>query len=92
MEMQEGQIIEMGSVQFLIEELDVMRKTVKMKIIDGPDALLNTEYELVTPVKIGRKGENSISYPDDLHLSNSHAEIFLLEQSFFIEDRASTNG
>lgn len=82
----------MGSVQFQIDELDPVRRTVKMKIIDGPESLLMRDYDCVAPIKVGRKAENTISFPDDLHLSNSHAEIFLLDQCFYLEDRASTNG
>jgi pSer/pThr/pTyr-binding forkhead associated (FHA) protein len=92
MELLEGSVFEMGSVQFLITHLDPIRKNVQMTVIDGPDNLLNTKYDSIVPIKVGRKGENHISYPDDMHLSNSHAEIFMMEQTFYIEDRASTNG
>lgn len=92
MELKEGLIVEMGSVQLLIVKLDPSNKMISMKVVDGPANLLHKEYELATPIKVGRKPENHLFYPDDLHLSNSHSEMFISDQVFYLEDRASTNG
>jgi pSer/pThr/pTyr-binding forkhead associated (FHA) protein len=53
---------------------------------------MKKEYNLIAPIKVGRKADNHLCYPEDLHLSNSHAEIYMTEHVFYLEDRASTNG
>eukprot|EP01017_Pseudomicrothorax_dubius_P014424 TRINITY_DN1683_c0_g1_i11.p1 TRINITY_DN1683_c0_g1~~TRINITY_DN1683_c0_g1_i11.p1 ORF type:complete len:466 (+),score=48.88 TRINITY_DN1683_c0_g1_i11:221-1618(+) len=91
-ELKEGYIVELGSLQFLIVALDPSNMTVTLRVVDAPAPHAPTEYKLQTPIRVGRKPDNHLSYPDDLHLSNSHAEIFLHQQTFYLEDRASTNG
>eukprot|EP01017_Pseudomicrothorax_dubius_P046760 TRINITY_DN8286_c0_g2_i1.p1 TRINITY_DN8286_c0_g2~~TRINITY_DN8286_c0_g2_i1.p1 ORF type:complete len:395 (+),score=75.26 TRINITY_DN8286_c0_g2_i1:325-1509(+) len=92
LELREEYIMEMGSVQFLITHLNAQAQRIGMRVIDGPPHLLHKDYDLPVPVRIGRKAENHLCYPEDLHLSNSHSEIFLNDVNFYLEDRASTNG
>ncbi len=48
--------------------------------------------EQEAPITIGRKATNRVSFEQDCHMSNLHAQIFRVEHEYFIEDLESTNG
>jgi pSer/pThr/pTyr-binding forkhead associated (FHA) protein len=43
-------------------------------------------------VTVGRKQTNILNFPDDQHLSNFHATIFVIDNKYYIEDMGTTNG
>lgn len=95
LELEEGQILELGSNQFFVEEINCIDRTegeLKLKIIEGLH--LNKEFYIQNSATIGRKAShpNSIAFTDDLHLSNNHAKIEYIEGRFVFEDMGSTNG
>ena len=95
LELQEGQILELGSNQFLVEEINCIDREegeLKLRIIEGLHA--DQEFCIVNSATIGRKANNQsgISFADDLHLSNTHAKIEYIEGKFVLEDLGSTNG
>ena len=105
--LQEGMIIEIGSYQFhvseivicatnpdqIIEDEDMREKSsIKLEIYDGPEESEKMDYKLGEGGSIGRKINNDICFPDDLHMSNLHCKISLLHDNFLLEDMASTNG
>ena len=43
-------------------------------------------------ITIGRKQTNTRIFVDDQHLSNVHASIFSIDNKYYLEDMATTNG
>ena len=66
----------------------------------GPPRLISTSpegqkeiYDLRLPViKIGRAGDNHLSFPRERTISGHHGEIYREGKDFFIRDLGSTNG
>ena len=52
----------------------------------------NFFFKLQSGETIGRKLNNTINFESDLHLSNIHCKINLIEDHFYFEDIKSTNG
>ena len=95
LELQEGLILELGSNQFYIEEINCISEEegeIKLKIIEG--MYLNKEICVNNFTTIGRKCSSlsSIAFGDDPHLSNNHAKIEYIEGRFIFQDLGSTNG
>ena len=101
--LKENMIIELGSKHFYIEKIENFKEEsenlkilIKFSILD----LINNKEEIFfanfenlnTKYSIGRNSCNSINFPDDLHLSNIHASLFILDNNVFLEDLGSTNG
>lgn len=84
--LQPGLIIEMGSNQFMIKEVNAASKKtgeLVMLVIEGPNVRQEIKLqfsEKQNHYNIGRKQTNEISYPDDQHLSNIHSRINYLDQ------------
>lgn len=89
----QGMIIEMGSNQFEVGR--IKEGEVILRIIEGPNAD-TAEIPLVlkkgVKVNCGRKPTNQINFQDDQHLSNIHASFYNIENHYYLEDLATTNG
>lgn len=49
-------------------------------------------YRIEEAGTIGRKLNNNIFFAEDLHMSNMHCKISLVNDKYFLEDLSSTNG
>ncbi|KAL4468271.1 hypothetical protein ABPG72_015807 [Tetrahymena utriculariae] len=95
-----GMLFEMGSFQFEVSELDFENQIIELDILEDSKPTNPKHYKLEIKnsgeqpgfVSIGRKPSNKIKLPDDQHLSNVHAKIYFMNNQFFLEDNASTNG
>ena len=89
-----GMIIELGSNQFLVENIkseSEMDGFLTLKVIEG--LMPGKEFVIQNLATIGRKGPyNTIAFAEDFHLSNSHAKIEYNDGCFVFEDFGSTNG
>jgi len=94
-------IIEIGSYQFLITEIFIAPKNkdqnaeksyIVLEVSDAPDDIPNKVYKLIEGGSIGRKQNNNIYFSEDLHMSNNHCKIVLVNTKFILEDLSSTNG
>lgn len=97
MVLETGMIIEMGSNQFLIEEMVCNNNAGEMHITicEGPDVgqrLVVSLKDQLSNNSIGRKNSTTFAFPNDQHLSNIHAKFFILDNKFYLEDLSSTNG
>ena len=97
LQLAQGDIIELGSNQFFIKQLSVEPPFPKISlcILEGPNQFASYELALSSTVKFfsfGRRTTNSVSFPEDLHLSNVHANIYVVQNKFILEDMSSTNG
>ena len=94
--LQENMILELGSNQFLVEEIVAVSEVegaLTLRVIEGMH--FNQKFCIRNTASIGRKGNNTpscIPFADDFHLSNNHAKIDYIEGSFIFEDIGSTNG
>lgn len=99
--LKKGMILEVGSYQFQVTDIVINQNSeegeeeddsrIILSIHDSPEE----QYEKMTAYhgsSIGRKSNNSLPFPDDLHMSNIHAKINLINETFYFEDMASTNG
>ena len=59
---------------------------------ENSENLENFFFKLQSGGTIGRKVNNSVNFENDLHLSNIHCKINLLDDQFYFEDLKSTNG
>ena len=64
----------------------------KLEVYDGPEEYQKTVYTIFESGSIGRKLNNHICFADDLHMSNIHCKIILINDNYFLEDMSSTNG
>lgn len=86
-------LVEMGSYTFLVKQIHGINLTLEViEVIEGAEQPLVIEVEVEKRITIGRKQTNKISFPDDAHMSNTHACIFPIGNSLFIEDLEATNG
>lgn len=97
MVLETGMIIEMGSNQFIIEEMFCNNNAGEMHITicEGPDVgqrLVVSLKDQLSNNSIGRKNSTTFAFPNDQHLSNIHAKFFILDNKFYLEDLSSTNG
>lgn len=96
-------IIEIGSFQFLVLEVNVERMGpipdapeddedhVVLTICDAGDE--NPEKLMIKHnATIGRRSTNTWPFPEDVHMSNVHGKFVLSKGAFFYEDMDSTNG
>lgn len=74
------------------EEEESDKSWIKLNIYEGPDETERMDYKLEEEGSIGRKTTNHICFTDDLHMSNLHCKISLINDRFVLEDMASTNG
>ena len=94
--LEENMILELGSNQFLVEEIILMSEMegeLSLRVVEGMH--FNQKFCIRNSASIGRKGNNTptcIPFNDDFHLSNSHAKIDYVEGRFIFEDIGSTNG
>lgn len=94
--LEENMILEMGSNQFLVDQIiikDDENGVLHLKTIEGMHA--DREFIIENTATIGRKGQftpTTITFVDDLHLSNTHTKISVIEGQFVLEDLGSTNG
>jgi hypothetical protein len=70
----QAMIVEMGSNSYRIDQCN--ERMLVMTIIDETQFSYEFRVEKGMKIGIGRKTTNEISFPDDQHLSNSHAIIF----------------
>lgn len=64
----------MGSSCYRIDQCDL--EMLVMTIIEGGQTSYEFGFRTGLKISIGRKNTNEISFPDDQHLSNSHALIY----------------
>lgn len=92
-------ILEVGSYQFQVSDIFVPSDDrseedepyVVLEICESPD---ETVERLIVhnESSIGRKPTNTLSFPEDPHMSNLHAKFNLIGNKFVFEDMESTNG
>ena len=96
-----GQLIEIGSYQFIINNIHIAEGStenklkesyIQLSVIESPDDIEDRDFVLYDNESIGRKSLSTISFSEDLHMSNLHVKINLIQDQFFLEDIASTNG
>ena len=99
-----GMILEIGSYQFIVNEIYIAPKGVLEKdpsakkshiileIYDSPEDGEKKCFTIYESGSIGRKLNNHIPFVDDLHMSNSHCNISLVNNQYLLEDLSSTNG
>ena len=97
LELQLYMIIEVGSYQLQITHIEVSvddnkESYVEFTIYESPEEMIEKTFALMHNHSIGRKTSNALSFTDDLHMSNLHCKIYLIQDKFFLEDIASTNG
>lgn len=97
LKLQEGTLVEMGSYQFFVQKISInllnpSESFLALTIYEGPCELTEAEIIIKESAKIGRKTTNQISFQDDIHMSNMHAQINLINGAYMLEDIASTNG
>lgn len=97
LELKPDMIIEVGSYQLQVNNIEICRENIKdsyveFMIYESPEEILDRSLTLTNNSSIGRKTNNTISFNDDLHMSNLHCKIYLIQDKFFLEDIASTNG
>lgn len=97
LELKHDMIIEVGSYQLQVTNLVISEDTTKdsfveFTISESPEELLDRTFMLFNNNSIGRKSNNSISFTDDLHMSNLHCKVYLVHDKFLLEDIESTNG
>ena len=94
-------IIEIGSYQFIVTHIEIYNKGeqeksfLKLEMLDGPegnDIRERNTFIINEAGTIGRKPNNLLKFQDDLHMSNIHCKISLVNNNYFIEDLSSTNG
>lgn len=68
------------------------RTHIKLEVYDGPEEHQKCSYTIYESGSIGRKVNNHICFADDLHMSNIHCKIILINDNYFLEDMSSTNG
>jgi pSer/pThr/pTyr-binding forkhead associated (FHA) protein len=61
-------------------------------ILENPIEQEVYNYLLKSGDTIGRKNNNIVAFPSDLHMSNVHSKIEFSGHCFYIEDLISTNG
>lgn len=94
--LQENMILELGSNQFLVEHIhiqDADNGELKLKVIEGMH--IDRDFIIQNTATIGRKGQfspSTIDLVDDLHLSNTHTKMSVVDSKFVLEDLGSTNG
>ena len=77
-----GMLIEMGSYTFLVKQIEGL--SLVLNVIEGAEHPFVIEVEVDKRVTIGRKATNKISFPDDAHMSNTHACLFAVGSSRYI--------
>lgn len=102
LELKEDMIIEIGSYQFMIKKVHISEEEgfearressfVEFFIYEAPEDIEDKKFKLIDNDSIGRKNTSTLSFNDDLHMSNLHCKIILINDKFFLEDIASTNG
>ena len=65
---------------------------VEFTIYESPEDINDKVFKLYSGNSIGRKTNNHVCFSDDLHMSNLHCKINLVNEKFYFEDIASTNG
>ena len=98
-QLREEMIIEVGSYQFMVAYVHIARMDdysgeeshIEIAVHESPDGA-NDKYILYSGNSIGRKGSCTLSFGDDLHMSNLHCKFNLVGDRFIFEDMASTNG
>lgn len=75
-------LIEMGSYTFLVK--DIQDINLVLEVIEGTENPFPIEVEVDKRITIGRKSTNKINFPDDAHMSNTHACIFSIGNSLYI--------
>lgn len=99
LQLKEDMIIEIGSYQFQVSFIHIARGSeyaeeeshVELTVYESPDEI-NDKYLVYSDSSIGRKSSCTLSFPDDLHMSNLHCKFNLIADRFLFEDIASTNG
>ena len=97
LELKLGMIIEVGSYQLQVIHIEISTHTdsgsyVEFSVHDPPEEVIEKNFTLCSNEGIGRKTNNALSFTDDLHMSNIHCKIYLINDKFFLEDIESTNG
>lgn len=97
LELKQNMIIEIGSYQIEINQINitpnsVINSYIEATICEADDDLLGYTFQLYDNNSIGRKINNSVMFPEDLHMSNLHCKVYLIQNKFILEDIASTNG
>lgn len=97
LELKQDMIIEVGSYQLQVTNImvypDLNKDSfVEVTIYESPEELLDRTFILYNNSSIGRKTNNSISFTDDLHMSNLHCKVYLIHDKFLLDDMESTNG
>lgn len=102
LELKEEMIIEIGSYQFMIKKVTISpdeafearreNSYVEFFIYEAPEDIEDKKFKLIDNDSIGRKNTSTLSFNDDLHMSNLHCKIILMNDRFLLEDIASTNG
>lgn len=96
LELRLDMIIEVGSYQLQVTHIEIGSSNndsyVEFTIYEAPEEMIDRNFMLYSNNSIGRKTSNSLSFTDDLHMSNLHCKIYLINDLFFLEDIASTNG
>lgn len=90
-------LIEVGSYQFqvmsVLASLERPQESqLILKVSDGPDAEIDRQIRIGESAKIGRRKTNQLCFQEDVHMSNMHAQINLVNGTYILEDMASTNG
>jgi predicted component of type VI protein secretion system len=73
-------------------DLKAQQSFVHFDIYEGPEDAIQSAFDLRSGDSIGRKNTNIVQFADDLHMSNLHCKVNLVQDKFFFEDIASTNG
>ena len=97
LELKLDMIIEVGSYQLQVSHIELAMDHdkdgyVEFTIYESPEEMIERTFSLFSNNSIGRKTTNTLSFTDDLHMSNLHCKIYLIHDKFFLEDIASTNG
>jgi predicted component of type VI protein secretion system len=102
MELKEKMIIEIGSYQLQVKKInmkingdniiDEENSHIILEIYESPEESNERTFMLSNESSIGRKNNNTLSFSEDLHMSNLHCKINLIGNKFIFEDMASTNG
>lgn len=97
LQVREDMIIEIGSYQFQVSFIHIARgygeeeSHIELTVYESPDEM-SDKYLIYSESSIGRKSSCTLSFPDDLHMSNLHCKFNLIGDRFIFEDMASTNG
>lgn len=97
-----GMIVEVGSYQLYVSDIfinpfrdnnnNICESFVRFLIHEAPEIIEDGEFVLYNNNSIGRKMTNTLSFTDDLHMSNLHCKVYCVGNDFILEDIASTNG